>query len=108
MKLDGVPAEILSYPEMRDLVLLPLRADLRLDETYVYSPEGPLDCPILACGGRNDPEVPLHTMQQWQICTRAKFVYRVFEGGHFFMQTSAALFAMEITSFLRSVVGAGT
>jgi medium-chain acyl-[acyl-carrier-protein] hydrolase len=105
-QLEGIPQEIQSLPEMRTLILPPLRADLKLNETYVYSPEPPLSLPILACGGRDDPEAPVETMQEWQVCTCSKFVFKVFEGGHFFLYTNPALFAIELASFLHSVVPA--
>ena len=103
-RLEGIPREIQTQPEMCKLILRVLRADLKLDETYVYSPEPPLDCPLLACGGRDDPEAPLHAMQEWQFCTHSKFSFKAFAGGHFFMHTSPALFTTELASFLRSVV----
>ncbi len=105
-RLDGIPQEIQSHSEMRRLVLPPLRADLILDETYTYSPGPPLDCPILACGARNDLEAPLPAMQEWESCTRSSFVFRTFEGGHFFIHTSGALFISEVASFLQNVLHA--
>lgn len=104
VRLEGIPREIQSQPEMCKLILRVLRADLKIDETYIYSPEPPLDCPVLACGGRDDPEAPLQAMQEWQLCTRSKFSFKVFAGGHFFMHTSSALFTTELASFLRSLV----
>lgn len=104
VRLEGIPREIQNQPEMCALILPVLRADLKLDETYAYAPEPPLDCPVLACGGQDDPEAPLHTMQEWQIHTRSKFVFKAFAGGHFFMYTNLTLFTTELASFLRSVV----
>ena len=103
-RLEGIPQEIQRHSEMRKLVLRPLRADLKLDETYVYSPQPPLDCPILACGGRGDLEAPLSALREWRSCTRSSFVFKIFEGGHFFIHTSSALFTTEMESFLQNVV----
>lgn len=101
--LGGIPREIQSQPEMCNLILPPLRTDLKLDETYLYSPEPPLECPVLACVGSNDPEVSVDAMRQWQLCTRSRFVFRTFEGNHFFMHGNATSFTNEVATFLHSV-----
>ena len=104
VRFEGIPPEIRNYPEMRAVVLPPLRADLKIDETYVYVHEPPLGCPILACGGKDDAEAPLSAMQEWRVCTCSKFVFKIFEGGHFFINTNSASFTRELVSFLHSVV----
>lgn len=106
VRLEGIPPGIQNQPEMCALILPVLRADLKLDETYTYTPEPPLDCPVLACGGQDDPEAPLHTMQEWQVHTRSNFSFKAFAGGHFFMHTNLTLFTAELASFLRSVIPA--
>ena len=104
IRLDGIPKEIQTHSEMLSLILPALRADLKLDETYEYSPEQPLDCPLLACGGRDDPVAPLCAMQEWQSYTCSRFAFKAFSGGHFFIYTSSAQFTTELLSFLHSVV----
>lgn len=102
-RLDGIPSEIVNNREMLDLVLPALRADLALDETYTYTPEPPLDCPILALGGREDPEVSFSDLAQWQTHTRSRFSLKTFPGGHFFLQTSPEPFASELSAYLMTV-----
>jgi medium-chain acyl-[acyl-carrier-protein] hydrolase len=106
VRLDGIPHQLRTSGEMRDLFLPILRADLQLDETYTYSPEPPLPCPILACGGKDDPEAPVAGVREWQFYTESRFALKIMQGGHFFMQTNAALFTSELLAFLGSVVPA--
>ena len=104
VRLDGIPRQLQTSGEMRDLFLPILRADLKLDETYMYSPERPLPCPILACGGKDDPEAPVPGMHEWQFYTESRFVLKIIEGEHFYMQTNSALFTSELLAFVGSVV----
>jgi medium-chain acyl-[acyl-carrier-protein] hydrolase len=62
-----------------------LRADFTLCETYRYTPEPPLDCPISAFGGLQDKEVPLASLEAWKEQTRGPFKKRLFAGNHFFL-----------------------
>ncbi len=103
-RLDGIPLEIMNHREMLDLLLPALRADLTLDETYVYTAEVPLDCPILALGGRDDPEVLFADLAQWNLHTRSRFSLKTFPGGHFFLQSSPELFASELSAYLLTVI----
>jgi surfactin synthase thioesterase subunit len=102
-RLDGIPPEIEGNREFLTLALPSLRADLFLDESYVYVNEPPLDCPILALGGDADPEVSSDDLKAWAIHTRSAFAIRIFEGGHFFPQTRPELFLPALAGFLDSL-----
>lgn len=102
-RLDGIPLEVVAHREMLELILPVLRADLVLDETYTYTPEPPLDIPILAFGGDDDPEVSLDDLSQWALHTSSTFTLRRFPGGHFFIQTSPAP-AAELIVCLTSLI----
>ena len=52
----GLPQEILDTPDLLELYLPILRADLTLLETHQYQQLGPLDCPISAFSGRGRRE----------------------------------------------------
>lgn len=83
--LDGTPEEILEHPELMELFAPILRADFELCETYAYRPGEPLDLPISAFGGLEDPDVGRDDLQAWRDHTRAGFRLRMFPGGHFFL-----------------------
>ena len=51
----GIPAELLRHPDVMDLLLPVLRADMTAIETHVHTPGEPLICPISVFGGDTDP-----------------------------------------------------
>jgi len=87
-RLNGTPAELLNQQELMDIVLPSLRADFALYESYRYSNEPPLDCPISAYGGLNDPHVKRRDLEGWRDQTRVSFSIRMFPGDHFFFRTA--------------------
>jgi medium-chain acyl-[acyl-carrier-protein] hydrolase len=87
-KYQGMPDEILQNKELLEILLPRLRADFTLSETYQYKNQQPLECPILALGGKDDPTVNYEELDAWKIQTTKKFATKLFPGGHFFL-TSA-------------------
>lgn len=86
--LDGTPEEILEHPELMDLFTPILRADFSVCETYRYAEEEPLDIPISAFGGLEDPDVGRDHLLAWRAHTRGPFRVRMLAGGHFFLNPS--------------------
>jgi medium-chain acyl-[acyl-carrier-protein] hydrolase len=76
--------------DLIELVLPALRADIALCEKYVYCEEPPFGFPIQAFAGLHDRSVPLSAVQTWNRHTTAEFAMEVFDGAHFFLQTSLA------------------
>ena len=62
-----------------------LRADFELCETYTFREDEPLDVPISAFGGLEDPDVSRDDLMAWKEHTRGPFKLRMFPGGHFFL-----------------------
>lgn len=89
--LNGTPQEVLEHPELMELMLPLLRADFALIQTYVYSPELPLDCPITVLGGTEDRHVSREHLEAWREQTRGSFMLRMLPGDHFFLQTTQSL-----------------
>src|SRR5882724_6229499 len=56
-RLNGTPKGVLEHPELMQLMIPLLRADFEVCQTYSYTPEVPLDCPVTAFGGLNDQDV---------------------------------------------------
>lgn len=81
----GLPEEILNTPELLDLYLPILRADLTLLETHRYAPLAPLNCPIAAFSGDDDPNVTTEGLEAWAEHTTGEFDAKWFEGGHFYL-----------------------
>ncbi|MDX1378154.1 MAG: thioesterase domain-containing protein [Anaerolineales bacterium] len=87
-ELNGIPQEILQNQEMLNLFLPTLRADFELMETYKYTHNEPLNCPIVALGGLDDERVSRERLEGWATQTNARFESKYFEGGHFFINTA--------------------
>jgi medium-chain acyl-[acyl-carrier-protein] hydrolase len=87
-QFNGTPEELLGNAEMMRLVLPFLRADFTIYETYVYTPEEPLDCSISALGGLGDVEVSREDSAAWRELTRGTFSLRMFPGNHFFLNSA--------------------
>lgn len=90
--LDGTPEAVLKNSELMQLLLPVLRADFRVCETYCYTPEMLLACPITVFGGFEDADVSQESLNAWQDQTCAEFKIRMFSGGHFFFQSNQASF----------------
>lgn len=82
----SIPPEMEGHPELLELYLPTLRADLELMETYVYREYKPLDCSMVVLGGVNDLTVSHHQLVEWSRYTRGSYYPRIFPGGHFFLK----------------------
>ena len=91
-RLEGTPQEVLDNPELMRMILPALRADAAIYRSYIYAEEPPLDCPIRAYGGTQDPNVRREHLEAWSQQTTASFGLRLFPGGYFFLQTGRQAF----------------
>ena len=86
-KLNGTPSQILESPVMMEFFLPIIRADLQMIQTYNYSAEAPLSCPISAFGGWQDLEEPPEMISAWCEQTTSSFQWQMFAGDHFFLHS---------------------
>ena len=86
-RLEGTPREVLDNPNLMQLILPVLREDAAIYRNYIYTEEPPLDCPIRAYGGTEDPNVHIAHLEGWAVETTAPFAVHIFPGGHFYLQT---------------------
>ena len=91
-ELDGTPVEVLQNDELLDLMLPTIRADFELCETYEYRPELPLECPMTIYGGLEDHEVEAERLAAWSEMTVGACEVQMFPGGHFYIDSSRAIF----------------
>lgn len=103
-RLNGVPPEVLSEPELIGMLLPVLRADFELAETYRPLPGGRLDCPVVAYLSTSDPEVGYSEVLGWRDVTKGGFSVRVFRGDHFYLRGARA----DVLSAIREDLLAGT
>jgi medium-chain acyl-[acyl-carrier-protein] hydrolase len=88
----GAPAEALQNDELLDLMMPTIRADFELFETYEYHTEPPLECPMTIYGGLEDHGVEAERLAAWSEMTVGTCEIRMFPGGHFYINSSRAIF----------------
>lgn len=104
-RLNGTPEEVLANDELMQLLLPTLRADFAVLETYTYQPDSPLNCPITAFGGLQDPDVSCEMLEAWKKQTSAAFSLRLFLGDHFFIDTAQSLLLQSLEQTLSKLTG---
>jgi pyochelin biosynthetic protein PchC len=66
------------------------RNDYKAVETYTWTPEPPLSCPITALVGDSDPQATVPDASAWAEHSTGEFDLRVFPGGHFYLDVHRA------------------
>lgn len=89
-RLKGTPEAVLQNAELLHLLLPLLRADFSVCETYLYTQEPALACPITAFGGIYDTDVTRSMVTAWKEQTSSTFKVRFFNGDHFFLYKEQA------------------
>jgi medium-chain acyl-[acyl-carrier-protein] hydrolase len=87
-RLDGTPAEVLKDPEIMEIILPLLRADIRVSQTYTCESRPSLTCPLTVYGGADDTHDDPASLEAWREHTAGPFEMRIFDGGHFFINTA--------------------
>jgi medium-chain acyl-[acyl-carrier-protein] hydrolase len=103
-RFNGIPPEIANEPTLLKLFVPLLRADIALLETYKYSPDRPLDCPIFAFGGTEDQEVSPESLDGWRVHTNHSYTSRRLAGGHFFLNSQRPLLLQHLSRDLRALL----
>ncbi|MFN3325485.1 MAG: thioesterase domain-containing protein [Bryobacteraceae bacterium] len=104
-RLDGIPKVVLENQELLSLLLPALRADIALYRHYVYTAEPPLNLPIRAYCGREDPNLEPQHLEAWRSQTTAGFCTRQFPGGHFFLHDPDSGFDAALLQDLKELLG---
>jgi surfactin synthase thioesterase subunit len=81
----GPTQQAVQDPELLELVLPAIRADLALIDNYAPHPPPSLPVPIHGLAGRSDPIVPPAEVARWEEVAGGGFDMSVFDGDHFFM-----------------------
>lgn len=76
-------------PELRDLLLPVLRADVAMHESYLPASDRALSIPVTALRGTDDELVSAAQTEQWSGTTRGRFETEEFPGGHMYLVDSA-------------------
>jgi medium-chain acyl-[acyl-carrier-protein] hydrolase len=81
---------ILADSDVLSLFLRVVRADLMLMDTYHYVEEPPLAVPLAAYGGNRDATVDFSMIEAWRMHGSLSFRAQMFDGDHFFPDTTRA------------------
>lgn len=103
-RLNGTPEAVLQHRELMELMLPILRADFAVCETYVYTPQPLLACPIAAFGGLDDPEIRRDALAAWAEQTQGAFRLRMLPGDHFFLTGARPLLLWAVAHDLLRVL----
>jgi medium-chain acyl-[acyl-carrier-protein] hydrolase len=103
-RLNGVPAEVFSNPELLDLVLPQLRADFQMADTYTPLRQAQLACPIVALGSTGDDRVSRATLEPWRERTTGRFELMMLPGDHFYLKTHRSTLLEILSAQLASLV----
>lgn len=96
----GIPAQVREDDELIALLLPMLRAEIRMIETYAYTPEAPLECGITVFGGLEDRMVEQPSLAAWELQTKSRFRLQMEFGGHFFPQRTESRFPESLAAAL--------
>lgn len=81
----GYSHEALADPEMRELLLPLLRADVEMHERYRPNNVTPLPVPIMCVRGAEDKLVTVAEARSWQNVTTMPLEYAEVAGGHMYL-----------------------
>jgi medium-chain acyl-[acyl-carrier-protein] hydrolase len=102
---DGIPSAVLQEPEILQLLLPGLRADLAAIESYTHVEGERLDCPISVFAGESDRTFDRNDLQAWEELTTGAFRLRMFPGNHFFIRTEHQKVIRAVIEDLLPVLG---
>jgi surfactin synthase thioesterase subunit len=85
----GYAHEALAVPELRELLVPALRADMESHERYIAADGEPLAVPVTALRGRADPVVSAGQANEWAGATTEKFTLVEFDGAHMYLVDGA-------------------
>lgn len=94
--LGGTESGVLGEPELWELLLPTVRADLALVETHHAGLRPGLTCPLVAYGSTDDPVISGGDLDHWALVTSGPFESRRMPGGHFFFQVAPNEFAANL------------
>ncbi len=95
--LGGIDPGIASEPEIRDLVLPAVRADIGAHERYLGCPDPvPLSCDVHACVALGDPLVPVLAGHYWSRLTAGNASIDIRPGAHFHVLDDPALLLADL------------
>lgn len=97
---NGTPDDVIENQDIIQLFLPILRADFTVLDTYIYTNQLPLNCPISVFGGLQDKEFTDYQLEAWREQTTASFSLQLLEGNHFFIRSNQNILLRSISQQL--------
>ncbi|WP_200304162.1 thioesterase II family protein [Streptomyces adelaidensis] len=88
----------LDDPEMREMILPALRADVEMHESYVPGTDLPLDAPLTVVRGEDDELVGYDDAESWSKVAGRDFEHVEVPGGHMYLTDAAPALVRLIVS----------
>jgi len=101
--LGGMSDAVLQEPALLELALPILRNDFALLVAHRETNRTVLNCPIKVYGGSRDSLANREQLAAWRRYTQSDFSLRLFNGNHFFMNTSRGQLLATLKSDLRVI-----
>ena len=101
-----LPATAIGDPEVLQMLLPIVRADVAMAESYRYEPESPLDCPLIACDAAADPQASRTDVEGWKRETTGRFSIQRFGGDRSYIQREHEALTGLVRNHLSVMLGA--
>lgn len=99
--MNGTADGVMQDRELLALLLPIFRADFSVCENWRHLHERPLDVPIHALGGADDPGVSRAHLEAWSRQTGGTYTLDMFEGGHFYINDAREQLLARVDTYLR-------
>ncbi|HEY6138558.1 MAG TPA: alpha/beta fold hydrolase [Thermoanaerobaculia bacterium] len=99
--MNGTDDGVMQHSELLELLLPIFRADFAVCENWRHEREQPLQIPIHALGGADDPGVSRAHLEAWARQTGGKYTLDMFEGGHFYVHDAREQLLARVGTYLR-------
>lgn len=104
IEYNGTPEHVLQNSELMSLLLPMIRADFEVNETYIFSEDESLSCPIFAFRGAQDKIMTYDEVIAWREQTTGSFTLRTIPGDHFFIHQSEDIFLQILAYDLKQLL----
>ena len=94
----AIPDAVRNEPELLELLLPVLRADIKAVETYVPTPGARVRCPVSVYGGDGDTHPFPSQLPLWERVAHAPVRVRMFPGDHFYLNSQREALTADIAS----------
>lgn len=93
-------SEALEHEELRELMMIPIRADLSAFENYSDN-KGKVSIPILAIHAIDDNYIQETDVKAWETYTSSEFLYKKYNGNHMYIMEEPQELFNEICNISR-------